>query len=70
MNLFYGAATGTYTQFGTSGGFSAGLLATITNPIALNNPTAPLALTGLSPVSASFVGAVAAISMPGPRFPT
>jgi len=57
VNLFYGAATGTYTQFGTSGGFSAGLLSTITNPIALNNPTAPLALTGVSPVSASFVGA-------------
>jgi len=57
VNLFYGATTGTYTQFGTSGGFSAGLLSNITNPIALNNPTAALPLTGVAPVSASFVGA-------------
>ena len=57
VNLFYGASTGTYTQFGTSGGFSAGLLSTVVNPIALNNPTAALALTGVAPVSASFVGA-------------
>ncbi len=62
VNLFYGFSTGPYTQFGTSGGFSAGWISNSSNPIALNNPTAqpplsstPVGTGGLQ--SASFVGA-------------
>ena len=54
VNLFYGVSTGTINS---TGQYTAGLIANATNPIALNNPTAPLALTGVRPVSASFVGA-------------
>ena len=54
VNLFYGVSTGTINS---TGQYTAGLIANATNPIALNNPTAPLALTGVRPLSASFVGA-------------
>ncbi len=54
VNLFYGASTG---AINSTGQYTAGLIANATNPIALNNPTAPLALTGVAPLSASFVGA-------------
>src|SRR5271157_3359595 len=59
VNLFYGTSTGTYTQFGTSGGFNTGLISNAANPIALNNPgvTLPLTNPAYTPVSASFVGA-------------
>jgi len=55
VNLFYGAST----TMNSTGQFTTGLIANATNPIALNNPTAPLALTGVAPISASFVGASA-----------
>ncbi|MBV8311608.1 MAG: hypothetical protein JO344_14595, partial [Planctomycetaceae bacterium] len=54
VNLFYGVSTGTLNA---TGQYTAGLIANATNPIALNNPTAPLVLTGVRPLSASFVGA-------------
>jgi hypothetical protein len=54
VNLFYGASTG---AINSTGQYTAGLIANATNPIQLNNPTAALALTGVAPVSASFVGA-------------
>ena len=54
VNLFYGVSTGTINS---TGQYTAGLIANATNPIALNNPTVPLALTGVAPLSASFVGA-------------
>ena len=54
VNLFYGVSTGTINS---TGQYTAGLIANATNPIALNNPTAALALTGVRPLSASFVGA-------------
>ena len=44
VNLFYGVSTGTINS---TGQYTAGLIANATNPIALNNPTAPLALTGV-----------------------
>ena len=60
VNLFYGVSTGTLNS---TGQYTAGLIANATNPIALSNPTAALALTGVAPVSASFVGPVAAIEL-------
>jgi hypothetical protein len=54
VNLFYGVSTGTINS---TGQYTAGLIANATNPIALNNPTAALALTGVRPLSTSFVGA-------------
>ena len=54
VNLFYGVSTGTLNA---TGQYTAGLIANATNPIALNNPTAGLALTNVAPLSASFVGA-------------
>ena len=54
VNLFYGVSTGTINA---TGQYTAGLIASALNPIALNNPTAALALTGVRPLSASFVGA-------------
>ncbi|HKM53908.1 MAG TPA: integrin alpha, partial [Isosphaeraceae bacterium] len=54
VNLFYGVLTGTPNS---TGQYTAGLIANAGSPIHLNNPTAPLALTGVAPISASFVGA-------------
>jgi hypothetical protein len=54
VNVFYGVSTG---AINATGQYAAGLIANATNPIALNNPTASLALTGVAPVAASFVGA-------------
>jgi len=54
VNLFYDASTG---KINATGQYTQGLIANATNPIQLNNPTAALALTGVSPMSASFVGA-------------
>ncbi len=54
VNLFYGVSTG---AINSTGQYTAGLIANATNPIALNNPTAGLALTNVAPVSTSFVGA-------------
>jgi hypothetical protein len=54
VNLFYGVSTG---AINSTGQYTAGLIANATNPIQLNNPTAALALTGVAPVSCSFVGA-------------
>ena len=55
VNLFYGAST----AMNSTGQFTTGLIANTTNPIALNNPTAPsLALTGVGgSAEASFVSA-------------
>ncbi len=54
VNLFYGVSTGTINS---TGQYTAGLIANAGSPIFLSNPTAPLALTGVAPISASFVGA-------------
>ncbi len=59
VNLFYGASTGTINS---TGQFTSGLIANATNPIALNNPSAALNLTGVSPLNAVFLG-----STPGDR---
>jgi len=56
VNLFYGVSTGTINS---TGQYTAGLIANVTNPIHLNSPTLPLNLTGVAPISASFVGASA-----------
>lgn len=53
VNLFYGVNTG---AINSTGQYTAGLIANATNPIALNNPSAALNLTGVSPLNAQFVG--------------
>lgn len=53
VNLFYGATT----TLNSTGQFTTGLIANATNPISLGNPSAPLNLTGASPVNAVFNGA-------------
>ena len=66
VNLFYGVSTGTLNS---TGQYTAGLIANATNPIALNNPTVPLALTGVGrsvPPSSAPVPAFE----PGSRSPT